>query len=112
MLTYLYTAPANKKEAKCFNTSDLTIAFYDRDAFASSIVLSKFSKLNFSLNFAEWKSSERISSLKIDQMLPLQIAHKLSSFGSVDVKLLAGTFEGLTVAAGVLTDSIHSIYAL
>ena len=45
-------------------------------------------------------------------MLPLQIAHKLSSFGSVDVKLLAGTFEGLTVAAGVLTDSIHSINTL
>ena len=45
-------------------------------------------------------------------MLPLQVAHKLSSFGSVDVKLLAGTFEGLTVAAGVLTDSIHSINTL
>ena len=45
-------------------------------------------------------------------MLPLQVAHKLSSFGSVDVKLLAGTFEGLTVAAGVLIDSIHSINTL
>jgi len=37
------------------------------------------------------------------------IAHKLSSFGSVDVKLLAGTFEGLTVAAAPANEAIVAV---